>query len=66
LLIELDSSIVVASVISGVNSSVIWVPDVAEFTLSFTNVGLSRENFVIKTEVWNEIVLLETGWCLEA
>ena len=62
----MNSSIVVASVISGVNSSVIWVPDVAEFTLSFTNVGLSRENFVIKTEVWNEIVLLETCWCLEA
>jgi len=66
LLSELDSSIVVASVISGVNSSVIWVPDVGEFSLSLTNVRLSRENFVIEAEVWNEIVSLGFLWWLEA
>jgi len=66
LLSELNSSVVVASVISGVNSSVIWVPDVGEFSLSLTNVGLSRKNFVIEAEVWNEIASLRFLWGLEA
>jgi len=62
----LNGGVGVASVISGVNSSVIWVPDVGELGLSLADVALSREDFVIETEVWNEIILLESLWCFEA
>ena len=46
--------------------SVILAPGKSEFSLSLGDVALSRENLVIKTELWNEIILVETLWRLEA
>jgi hypothetical protein len=63
---SLNGSIVVASVISGTLIGVIWVPDVGKLGLSLSNVALSSKNIVIKTEVWNEIILRMALWSLEA
>ena len=62
----LNSSIVVARVIGGGLFSVILAPGKSEFSLSLGDVTLSGENLVIKTELWNEIILVETLWRFEA